>query len=211
MNKDLRFFISGIEDGVIAALKVTAADYFGDVTTYGGELDKKDLKTALEELTPRFPLFLVSYVQGEDPHETATSPEPGAPWEVRHDCTFIVICVDDDARGEEERRRGAVGVYRMLSDVDEALSHRQFVGILDDDETVLLNPGEFIPTGIEHLAHLPDQTAYARTFSTYFKYLTPDRRDPALPINSIEFEIDLSASAKRSANMLPGVHLGVKE
>ncbi len=210
MNRDLKFFIGGIEDGCIAALKVAAGKYAGDITAYGGELDKKDLKTALAELALRFPLFLVSYVEGDDTHENPISPAPGAPWVVRHDCSFIVILVDDNARGEEERRRGAGGIYRMLSDTDEALSHRQFAVVIEG-ETVILNPGEFIPVGIEHLAHLPDQTAYARTFSAYFKYLTPDRRDEEKAIQTIEFGIDLTAASRRTEGNLPGVNLTVKE
>lgn len=193
---------------MIAALDVVAGEYAGDIQPYAGELDEKKLREALEALQSRFPLYLVSYGSGTNTRETQISPEPGAPWIVRHDCNFVVICADNDARGEAEQRRGPVGVYKMIDDAHVALEGRHLFALLGEEpdaERVLLNPGEFLATDVEHIAHFADVTAYAVPFSTYFRYLTPDRRDPLTEIGDVEFEINLLNSPRVGRGNAPGV------
>jgi phage gp37-like protein len=210
IEKDFNFYVGGIEDAMLAAITAVAGEYAGEIEPYGGELDAGKLADALEAISPRFPLFLASYTEGTDNYETARSPEPGSPWWIRHDCSFVVICADNDARGEREQRRGTAGVYRMISDVHRALSFRQFEIIVEGEpERVLLNAGELIPAGIEHIAHLPEQTAYAVPFTAYFRYLSPDRRDASQEINSIIFTLD-PTNSRRGKGSLPGVKVNLQ-
>ncbi|OLE54587.1 MAG: hypothetical protein AUG51_07325 [Acidobacteria bacterium 13_1_20CM_3_53_8] len=211
MDRGFSFFVGGIEDAMIAALAEQAAEYSGDIAPYAGEFgDEKKLREAIDSLTPRFPLFLVGYGSGHDKRETQLFPEHGSPWVKRHDCTFIVILADNDARGEEQQRRGATGIYRMIDDVHAALEGRQFVALIgegEEQERVILNPGEFIATDVEHIVHFADMTAYAVPFETYFRYLTPDRREPGLDIEAIQFEIDLTNRHRVIPGDAPGVHV----
>ena len=205
IEPDIDYFISGIEDGMVAALDEVAGDYAGDIAPYGGEFENpKELQDALAALSPRFPLFLVGYGVGEDFEETATSPEPGSPVWVRHECNFVVMAASDDARGEHEQRQG---VYKMLADARKALSHRQLAVVVEGGtKPIILNPGEFIPQRNEFIAHFENVTAYAVPFKTYFKYLTPDRRSASQEINNIVFTID-PTNSKRGKGELPGVKM----
>jgi phage gp37-like protein len=199
---DFQFYVNGIEDAVVAALQAKVGEYAGDISLYSGELDEAPkLRDALAALANRFPLFLVTYTEGKSTRETQIAPGQGAPWSVRHDCTFLVIVADDDARGEDKRRRGA---YNMASEVLAALESRQFVYVTEENEKIVLTPGEFISSGIEHIASYPDVTAYAVPFQTYFKYLTPDRRPQAQAIDSIVFEFN-PLNQHRDAPGAPGV------
>jgi phage gp37-like protein len=209
-RRGFSFKVGNIEDCMVEALKEYCASYKPDVATYSGELDAKQLREAIDSLAPRFPLFLVSYADGEDKLHTPTGPEIGAPRVYKHLCSFTVICCDDDARGETARRRGAhghPGVQAMIEDADAALSRMQFVVVLEGDEKVLLNEEPFNPAGVEHIAQLPEMTAYARHYDTYFLYETPDRREPGVQVKEIAIEIfPGGVSASRPAK-LPGVTL----
>lgn len=201
---NFEFFVGGIEDAVVAALQAAVGDYAGDINTYSGELDESaKLRESLSALSPRFPVFLVTYTQGKSTRETQIEPGQGAPWSVRHNCTYLVIVADDNARGEEERRRGA---YNMASDVLDALENRQFVYITEEGEKIMLTPGEFVSPGVEHIASYPDVTAYTVPFTTYFKYLTPDRRPQAQAIDKIIFEFN-PLNDHRDALGAPGVNV----
>jgi hypothetical protein len=205
------FFVGGIEDGIVEALEPlhvkSDGGYVKTIASYGGELDSDNIKRALGELTPRLPIMLAAYGDGEDVESPATAPVPPTlPRLFRHDCTFTVLCCSGDARGERARRRGAgssVGIYRMIADVWERIAGLQFK-IMDGDETVLLNPEPMKPSGIEYLARLPQLTAYSVHFDTYFRYETPDRSkaDPML-VRELVFEVD-NTFEKGDAN-LPGV------
>jgi phage gp37-like protein len=212
--KNFAFYVGAIEDAVVAVLK-TAVGSYADVDTYSGELDNgPKLREALNALSPRFPIFLVTYTEGKSTRETQIEPGEGAPWSVRHDCVFLVIVADDDARGETERRRGAAGgtrgAYNMASDVLGALENRQFAYVPESGAKIILTPGEFVSTGIEHIASYPEVTAYAVPFQTYFTYLTPDRRRPAQPIDSIIFDLNPLDEHPRALGA-PGVTVSIKE
>ena len=205
-RRGFSFHVGGIEDAIVAALKAYCAGYKPDVSTYGGELDAKNLREALSQLQSRFPLFLVSYGDGYDILLSPLGPEVGAPREYLHKCSFTVICASDNARGEQERRRGAtgdVGVYDMIEDAQTALWRMQFVAVLGESEKVILNPDPLDPAGVEYIAHLPELTAYAVHFETGFIYATPDRREPGSQVQEIEVEIFPSSRGTNPA--LPGV------
>ncbi|MGH9942940.1 MAG: phage protein Gp37 [Pyrinomonadaceae bacterium] len=203
--KDFEFYVGGIEDAIIQSLR-DGCEYARDVSAYSGELDEENLRRALEEMSSRFPLFLVSYTDGQDRDRGALGPEViGAPREIRHDCTFSVICCDDNARGEQARRRGApgsVGVFQMISDAREILSRVQFE-LVEEGERHLLNPEPLNPAGIEHIAHLPAQTAYVQHFDTFFIVTTPDRRTPGAQVKEIVIDTNLNATV--GVPLLPGV------
>lgn len=207
--ENFEFFVSNIEDAVIAALEGKAGGYARDIALYSGELDSAaQLRDALVALEARFPLFLVTYTEGKSERQTQLAPGIDAPWSVRHNCTFLVICVDDNARGETERRRGA---YGMASDALAALENRQFVYVEEEqDIRIVLTPGEFISTGIEHIASYSDVTAYAVPFETYFYYLTPDWRAAESPVEQIVFEVNPLNSPRRGTG-LPGVSVSIEE
>jgi len=206
-RRGFSFIVGGIEDSMIAALKLYCEDYKPDVAAYGGELDAKNLREALEHLQPRFPLFLVSYGDGKDSFQTALGPEIGAPRQYRHDCGFEVVCCSNNARGESDRRRGAlgdVGVNEMIEDTHAALDRLQFAAVVGD-EKFLLNQEPLNPVGVEYIAHMSEMTAYAVHFDTYFFWVTPDRREPASSIQEIEIELFPSTGGTNSDR--PGVVL----
>jgi phage gp37-like protein len=190
------FHVGGIEDGMVAALAEYCTSYKPEVATYGGELDQKNLREALSQLESRFPLYLVSYGDGEDVLRSPLGPETKAPREYEHRCSFSVIPCHDNARGEEERRRGGsgatVGVYDMIEDAQTALWGLQFAAVIgegDDAETIILNSEPLRPGGVEYIAHLPELTAYAVHFETHFVYATPDRRLPGSQVQEVRIEI----------------------
>lgn len=209
--QNFAFFVGGIEDATIAVLNTAVGEYAGDIDLYSGELDDpKKLREALDELSPRYPLFLATYIEGLNTWETQTAPGVGSPWSVRHDCKLMVLVIDKDPRGETERRRGASagtrGAYGMASDVLEALENRQLRYVTESDEKILLTHGVLVSTGIEHIISYEDVTAYAVTFETYFKYLTPDRREPAQEIDSIIFDFN-PLNNHRDTVGAPGVNV----
>lgn len=191
---------------MIAALQA-AMSYVKEFGTYGGELDSEQLRRALGELTPRLPLVLVSYGDGEDVESPPTAPLPGEPRFFKHDCTFTVICCSGDARGDLARRRGKgndKGAYKMIADAKAALDCLQFK-VVEGAETVLLNPEPLKPVGIDYIARLPQLTAYAIHYETYFKYTTPDRTTPSVLVEELIFEVE-NTYPKDGSN-LPGVVL----
>jgi len=203
--------VKGTEDGIVALLKYlyerrddNPTGYVNEIATYGGEIpDEKTLKSFIDELVPRFPLMLVAYGDGADKEVPATSPSFGEPRIWRHECTFSVICCDDDARGEDERRRGSAsgpGLYQMIDDVREALAGVSFAKRGEQivvrvpnrqplEGDVLLNLDPLKIAGVEYLARLPGLTAYAQHFDTYFKWIEPDRRAAGIPVEELIFDV----------------------
>lgn len=210
MERGIDFYITALEDVAGKALEAVVPAT-SDIAPYGGELDAGKVEQIVEKIAPRFPLYLYSYAGGHDTRESLVSPDPGAPWIVRHDFDFVVVVADADARGEDVQRLGA---YSMIGIVHQALSGRQLIAVLNegepDEERVLLNAGELIPTDVEHVMHLPDATVYSVPFTGYFKYLSPDRRDEGQPINAIVFEIGLMRPARPGAGA-PGVTATIEE
>lgn len=209
--RSFEFHVGGIEDGIIAALRAAVgtgapAGYAKTIASYGGQLDADHLKKALSDITPMMPLFLVGYGDGEDVQSPATAPVPPTlPRYFRHDCTFTVFCCTDDARGEKARRRGKTGVYRMISDAWETLGGLQFVA-LDGQEQVVLNPEPLRPAGVDYIARLPNLTAYAVHFDTWFKHATPDRSVTGPLVQELIFDVENQYQKGEPPN-LPGVIL----
>lgn len=226
-RKSFEFYVGGIEDGIIAVLEAAvggAPGYLKEIGTYSGELDEKTLKAFIDQLAPRFPLMLIAYGEGEDVLSPAVSSAFGQPRIFRHNCTFGVICCDDNARGETERRRGdgtatAPGVIRMLSDAREALGGLQLWKAGDEFEYGIAEYGSAVPgvpgkelltfdpltvAGVRYLARLPGLTAYIQDFDTYFKWEEPDRRGKATKVTNLNFEVGTTNQPGQPGG-LPGV------
>lgn len=220
---DLRFdqVIAGIEDGMVNALTnaigVQAEDgYVKTIISYGGELEE-NLQRALGVLTPRMPAMLVAYTEGEDFLNPATQQVmPGEPRHFRHDCTFIVFCLDANARGEKQRRLGApgaMGAYRMIGDAKSVLGGKKFrmlLGVLTEEgeelsEGTMLNGEPLRYAGVDHIGRLPEITAYAVRFDTWFRYSEPDRTQPGQLVD--ELIIDVENTFEKGEANLPGVKL----
>jgi hypothetical protein len=209
------FIVGGIEDGIISTLKAdlllkpdpltgTQVGYVKKIDTYSGELDSEQLRRALSDLTPQLPLMLVSYGDGEDTQDPRTVPFQGMPRFYRHDCTFTVICLSGDARGEKSRRRGMVGVYKMITDVRSLLGGVKFQTPVGN-EMVTLNSEPLIYAGVEYITRLADLTAYAVHFDTYFRHREPDRSQPGQLVQ--ELVITIENTFEKGESNLPGVVL----
>jgi hypothetical protein len=88
------------------------------------------------------------------------------------------------------------------------LDCRQFVVQVPTEpepKNVLLNPEPLKPTGVEYLARLPELTAYALHYDTYFKYVTPDRTTQGLLVQELIFGVD--NTYEKGESNLPGVAL----
>lgn len=211
-ERDFEFYVGGIEDAILQLLenemKPLGVKTFA---TYSGELsDPAKVKEAIGALSPKFPLVLVSYGDGEDKQIPVVSPVLGEPIPFRHDCSFIVICASADARGDSARRRGQlvgnkrIGCYKMLSKVRETLSGLQIKAVCEGEE-VLLTYAPLMPTANEYIARLPDITAYAVPFATYFKWLSKDRSEAGIAVEEFVLDVESLNTSGDQNNNLPGV------
>lgn len=211
-EKDFEFYVGGIEDGIIEIL-TEAMKPLGvkEFATYSGELDSEQLKKAIGALTPRFPLVMVAYSQGEDVQSPVTSKVFGKPIHFRHDCEFLIVCASADARGDKAQRRGSLvgtkklGCYTMLAKVREVLTGLQLKTSVADEE-VLLTYQPLVPVANEFIARLPNITAYAVPFQTYFKWSSADRSVAATEINELVLGVN-----KNNTTVLPDESPGVKK
>jgi hypothetical protein len=209
MNIPFDLRIAGIEDGILNeldTLKVGQENgYAKTVASYAGELDAEQLRRALGELTPKLPMFLVSYGDGKDTLNPATSSLPGEPRHYRHDCSFTVICCSGDARGDKARRRGVgdkVGVYKMIQDARWLLGGVRFFATIESQQ-VYLNAEPLRYGDVEYLARLPELTAYAVHFDTWFRFSEQDRTTPGTLVEELIVEVE-NTYPKGETN-LPGV------
>jgi phage gp37-like protein len=186
--------VSGIEDGIIAVLQtlsVKQGGYVKEIASYAGELDSETLRRAVSQISPRFPLFLVSYTDGEDKQIPAVASVYGEPRIWEHTCTFSVIACDNDARGDRTRRRGAgekPGLYKLISDARRLLAGLQLFATIDEGgetHNFLLTFDPLKLDGAEYVARLPAMTAYAQHFTTRFKWCETDRRKAGVPVEEI--------------------------
>lgn len=207
--------IGGIEDGIISVLDEAIGikpdgngghtGYIKTIATYSGELDRDQIKKALGELAARFPLLLVSYAEGDDVLDPPTPAVKGKPRHYRHDCGFTVICCSDNARGDKARRRGSgisVGVFKMISDVRGILGGIRLWAV-NGEEKFLLNHEPFRLGGVEYIAKLPELTAYAVHFDTYFRFSDQDRTQEWPLVGELIFEVE--NTYEKGNNNLPGV------
>lgn len=208
------FIVGGIEDGIISTLGSALligieGGYVKKIDAYSGELDAEQLRRALSDLTPQLPLMLVSYGDGEDTLDPPTFPYQGAPRSYRHDCTFTVMCLSGNARSEKARRRGfgaSPGVYKMIADSQRLLGGVKLKGVIaGTGNRVPLNTEPFRYAGVEYIARLPELTAYAVHFDTYFRFSEPDRSQPGQLVR--ELVITVENTFEKGENNLPGVVL----
>jgi hypothetical protein len=218
MNHDLSFYITGIEQGMIAALKKAVGKgdpdegfaedgYVRMIKGYDGELNATALRSAISKMTTSFPLIFVTYINGKDARASWDSGLPDEPMTMRRDCRFAAVVCSNDARGTEARRVGApgsVGVYQMEADAVTALGGLR-VERQDGSEKVLLTLAPLTPSGDSPIMQVPGVTAFAAYFDTYFEYDLPDRRavEPIV-IEEIIFGLDPLNTPGRPGE-LPGV------
>jgi len=225
------FFVSGIEDGIIAALK-SSLPYVKEITSYSGDMDsERTVREALARMANRLPGIFVCYAAGSDEPSPAVAPlvntpnavsvgaaqsygqvvaRYSAPVVYRHDCSFVVIAVSGDVRGDQARRRGAGGVpglYAMIADIKNTLDGIQFsVDLPSDAGRVLLTGEPLRPEAADYLARLPEISAYAVWYGTWFRYATADR-STALPlVQEVLVEVDNTWQKGQPPNR-PGVTL----
>jgi phage gp37-like protein len=208
---DFEFYAGGIEDAILTVLQ-TEMKPLGvrEFAAYSGELDSEQLKKAIGTLTPRFPLIMVAYSRGEDTRMPVTSPVLGSPIPFRHDCEFLVVCASADARGDEAQRRGKLvgnkklGCYQMISKVREILTGLQFSTVVEN-EPVLLTHQPLMPLSNEFIARLPNITAYAVPFETYFNWSSKDRSRTGTQVTQVIPGVDSLNAPSGQNNNLPGV------
>lgn len=210
-DRDFEFYVGNIEDAILTALEAELKPLgVKTFAAYSGELDSENLKKAIATLIPKFPLVLVSYTDGEDKQDAKTAPVLGRPLHFRHECSFAVICASNDARGETARRRGKltltkkIGVYTMLSKVRKVLGGMRF-SIMDDDEKVTLTESPLMPNGIEYIARVPQITAYATVFETYFRYSTVDRQSAGTDVSELVLGVESRNAPSDTKPNVPGV------
>lgn len=209
--REFDFFVGGIEDGIIQVLsdayllnaQTNPTGYLKSIGSYGGELDEEALRKYVQQLAPNFPLMLVCYADGGDKNDPPT-PIDGEPRIFRHDCSFSVICCSSDARSEQVRRRGAAGpgagVYKMIANARTTLAGLR---LSKDGELLTLDP--LTVSGVEFLARLPEMTAYAAHFDTYFKWTEPDRRADPVDVTDLIFDVESLQQDPNEPGKLPGV------
>jgi hypothetical protein len=210
---DFDFFLGGIEDAILQKLEAAMKDALGvkKFALYSGELsDPTQLKAAIAALTPQFPLVMVSYADGEDTDLLKTPSVKGEPNVYRHDCTFVVICASNDARGIEAQRRGKAGVYKMLAAVRKHLSGLIIKANYQADENspsvpVQLTLTPLKPLANEFIARLPNMTAYAVPFETYFKWSTVDRTEAGIAVSEIILNVESLNTSSGQSEHTPGV------
>lgn len=210
--KDFDFYAGGIEDAMLVLLEQELRPLgVKTFATYSGELDSDNLKKAIGDLSPQFPLVMVSYTDGKDIQLPRQSAVLGKPRQFQHECSFAVICASNDSRGDKSRRRGALvgskktGVYQMLSTVRSILTDLRLKINIEGAEH-LLTYDPLMPSGTEFIARIPQVTAYAQIFDTFFKYQSLDRSVAGIPVS--EFVLDVESL---NDLILPEVNLpGVK-
>lgn len=209
---DFEFFAGGIEDGILTALEAILKPMgVKTFATYSGELDGDNLKKALGDITPNFPMIMVSYTDGTDVRMPVTAPVLGRSLHFRHDCSFAVICAVNDARGEAARRRGkpignqTIGAYKMMAKVRETLSGLQLSTMVESEKVVLTN-GPLIPVANEFIARVPGLTAYAVIFETYFQWSSPSRGSAGTEVTELILGVDSLNPPSEANDNIPGVN-----
>jgi hypothetical protein len=218
-NKPFNFYVDGIEDAMMEALR-SGVPYAGadQVRPYAGELDFEEInresKAALQALVSHLPLYLVSYVDGQNRSDVPDLWLPGEPRTFDHDGTFTVVACSSGWRDNED----LPGVSKMLGDAVTALAGRTFTKAVTEPDPE--DGGEEIEVGYQlnltplspspespnpaFITRLDELTVYAFYFDTLFKYtVTPPAEEPQV-ITAINFEIDLR-NRRGNREGLPGV------
>lgn len=210
MKQGFDFFVSGLEDAILALLKEGDGKQSGmtnvkEWALYSGELDKENFVEALKSQVRRFPLVLVSYGSGRSKRKAATNVLFGEPIEMEHQCGFIIICCTNDLRGQNKRR---ATIYQMIDETYSLLGGVQFERDFENEahevEKVELNTEPLLPSDVECITRLPELTAYAVHFDTAFHFWLPDRRAVASNVEEIKVPI-VPTNPNAGISGLPGV------
>jgi phage gp37-like protein len=208
---DFDFIVGGIEDAILQVLENEMKPLgVREFASYSGELDSENLRQAIAALAPRFPLVMVAYAQGVDKQMPVTSPVFGEPIIFRHDCSFVVVCASADARGDKAQRRGApvknqtLGCYKMIAKVRELLTGLQIKAVSEEAE-VFLTHQPLMPTANEFIARLPQITAYAVPFDTYFKWSSKNRKEAGTQVEELLVGVESLNASSGAIQQLPGV------
>lgn len=197
IEKDFDFYVGGIEDAILAVLKShLSALGIKTFETYSGDLDSEQLKKGISALTPKFPAIFVTYMDGKDVEDAKSHKVKGKAIHYRHDCSFMVVCVSNDARGNKAQRRGAVigtkpkcGTYQMMSAVRSELGGL-WLSVNIGNEIIPLTHSPLEIVGNEFIAKLPDITAYAVIFDTSFRFSTADRTVSGREVSEFVLEVE---------------------
>lgn len=211
MAADFEFYAGGVEDGIIEILEPVMKSpplSVRRLTTYSGELDTANLQKALASGPSTWPAVLVSYADGEDSLFARTSPVLGRPRVYRHECSFVVICADNNPLGERARRRSKV--YSMIAAVRRELTDRRLKTIVDDDE-VLLTTEPLTPVANEYVMRMPNITAYAVVFQTAFNWESEDRIEEGIPVTDVLVGTESLNEETETTGNLPGVGVSLGE
>lgn len=214
-DQDFEFYAGGIEDGIITALKNTMTTMgVKTFATYSGDMDTENLKKQLASFTAAFPRVMVSYATGVDIPDPPTPRVGGRPTQLRHECNFAVIVATNDARGETARRRGApntLGAYAMIAKVRETLSGLTIRKVVNEgeenEETVTLTISPLMPMSNQYIMRIPNVTAYAIIFGTYWRWKTVDRTTEGLPVSELVLDVQSMNSLVENPGNLPGVEV----
>jgi Domain of unknown function (DUF1834) len=202
---DFNFYVGGIEDTMLAALKAGMPDTKATFATYSGQLDNsEELNKALGELSVSFPLVMASYAEGVDYQEPAISPVLGRPRPFRHECEFGVIVASDDARGESERRRGAYGTYPLIAGVKRVLTDLRLSKEVDGTNYPLTT-APLEPTTNEVVLKMANITAYIVFFRTAFKWTSLDRTSAGTAVTEFVLGVDSLNTPGQNDGSKPGV------
>jgi phage gp37-like protein len=199
---DFDFYVRNIEDAIVKTIdeaiglrpgEEDPARYVKTIATYGGQLDKSNVREAIAKLVPGFPLVLVSYGDGKTKPFAGGGGGYGDPPLHEHTCHFLVLCLDNDVRGRQVQARGSEvhpGAYRMVSDVMTALDGLQFKLRVAPAPAplVLLNTLALTPTDVEVIDRTGSASGYAVSFDTQFKWLGPERRGPVVHVTELIFD-----------------------
>jgi hypothetical protein len=202
---DFNFYAGGIEDGILAALKAALpAGVKATFGTYSGQLENPDeLKKALGEMTPVFPLIMASYAEGFDEPE-AVSPVLGLSRPYKHMCEFGIIVASDDARGEDARRRGTFGTYPLIAFVKEVLTELLLTMEVEESKYQLtISP--LRPTTSEVVLKMANITAYIIFFQTAFRWYSKDRQQAGVPVSEFVLQVDSLNDQGGNPGNMPGV------
>lgn len=188
-------YIGGIEDGMILALKEPAeAIGVNKVVTYSGDLDAENLKRSIAGNAKEFPKIMVSYGNGNDILDPKVATLPGKALQFRHQCWFTAIVASNDARSEKIRRRGTPetedapavpGCYAMMELVRQKLS-----GLTIKSGSQMLTFEPLKPLATDNILRIPNVTAYALIFGTYFRWISPDRTTAGVDVTDLFIDVE---------------------
>lgn len=212
MDLDFATTVGGIEDGILSALK-TGMTGMGiqSFATYSGDLGSDNLTKRLMEFAKKCPRVMVSYMNGRDFRDAATSAVLKRSLKFRHDCSFAVIVASNDIRSETVRRRGtagATGAYAMIAKVKTLLSGLMLEAVIDSN-TVRLTQAPLMPITTEFITRKQNMTAYAVIFGTTFRWASPDRS--VEPVHITDYTVEVESLMEHDQNLpgKPGVEVSV--